>query len=222
MDLQRASKFIPTKNANYDGIEAAGTSAGLDQVVIAAGPGLRLERAGLVHANGQRALARRLARRSRRASASPSSARRAPARRRCCASSARRCAPAKATCASAASIRGSSAPARCASSRARIGVVHQSPPIPPRLRVVTAVLAGRLGRWSTWQSLASLLLPRDAAGARDALAAPRPRRARLRSLRPALGRPAAARRHRPRALPAARASSWPTSRCRRSTRRSPT
>ena len=29
MDLQRASKFIPTKNANYDGIEAAARSAGL-------------------------------------------------------------------------------------------------------------------------------------------------------------------------------------------------
>ena len=54
--------------------------------------------------------------------------------------------------------------------RARIGVVHQSPPIPPRLRVVTAVLAGRLGRWPAWRSLASLLLPRDAAGAREALA----------------------------------------------------
>ncbi|MEO8523663.1 MAG: ATP-binding cassette domain-containing protein [Caldimonas sp.] len=54
--------------------------------------------------------------------------------------------------------------------RARIGVVHQSPPIPPRLRVVTAVLAGRLGRWSTWKALASLLVPGDAAGAREALA----------------------------------------------------
>ena len=54
--------------------------------------------------------------------------------------------------------------------RARIGVVHQSPPIPPRLRVVTAVLAGRLGRWPAWRSLASLLVPRDAAGAREALA----------------------------------------------------
>ena len=32
--------------------------------------------------------------------------------------------------------------------RARIGVVHQAPPIPPRQRVVTAVLAGRLGQWS--------------------------------------------------------------------------
>ena len=55
--------------------------------------------------------------------------------------------------------------------RARIGVVHQSPPIPPRLRVVTAVLAGRLGTWPAWKALASLLLPGDAAGARDALAA---------------------------------------------------
>jgi phosphonate transport system ATP-binding protein len=53
--------------------------------------------------------------------------------------------------------------------RARIGVVHQSPPIPPRLRVVTAVLAGRLGTWPTWKALASLLVPGDAAGARDAL-----------------------------------------------------
>ena len=54
--------------------------------------------------------------------------------------------------------------------RARIGVVHQAPPIPPRLRVVTAVLAGRLGRWSAAQALASLAWPRDAAGAGDALA----------------------------------------------------
>jgi phosphonate transport system substrate-binding protein len=29
MDLQRASKFIPTRNSNYDGIEAAARSAGL-------------------------------------------------------------------------------------------------------------------------------------------------------------------------------------------------
>ena len=53
--------------------------------------------------------------------------------------------------------------------RARIGVVHQSPPIPPRLRVVTAVLAGRLGTWPAWRSLASLFVPRDAAAARTAL-----------------------------------------------------
>ena len=54
--------------------------------------------------------------------------------------------------------------------RARVGVVHQSPPIPPRLRVVTAILAGRLGDWSTWKALASLVVPADAAGAREALA----------------------------------------------------
>jgi phosphonate transport system ATP-binding protein len=54
--------------------------------------------------------------------------------------------------------------------RGRIGVVHQAPPIPPRLRVVTAVLAGRLGGWSTGKALASLLYPVDIAGAREALA----------------------------------------------------
>src|SRR6476469_5289784 len=41
--------------------------------------------------------------------------------------------------------------------RARIGTVHQSPPIAPRLRVVTAVLAGRLGQWSALRALGSLL-----------------------------------------------------------------
>jgi len=54
--------------------------------------------------------------------------------------------------------------------RARVGVIHQSPPIPPRLRVVTAILAGRLGRWPTWKSLLSLLYPVDIAGAQAALA----------------------------------------------------
>ena len=54
--------------------------------------------------------------------------------------------------------------------RARIGVVHQAPPIAPRLRVVTAVLAGRLGTWSTGQALRSLIRPRDLAGAHEALA----------------------------------------------------
>jgi len=54
--------------------------------------------------------------------------------------------------------------------RARVGFVHQAPPIPPRLRVVTAVLAGRLGQWSLARALRSWLLPGDAAGARDALA----------------------------------------------------
>ena len=54
--------------------------------------------------------------------------------------------------------------------RARIGVIHQSPPIPPRLRVVTAILAGRLGQWPLWKALLSLLYPADIAGARAALA----------------------------------------------------
>ncbi|MFN4341589.1 MAG: phosphonate ABC transporter ATP-binding protein [Azonexus sp.] len=53
--------------------------------------------------------------------------------------------------------------------RARIGTVHQLPPIPGRQRVVTAVLAGRLGQWPAWQALASLLYPRDLPGARAAL-----------------------------------------------------
>ena len=32
--------------------------------------------------------------------------------------------------------------------RRAIGLIHQAPPLPPRQRVVTAVLAGRLGQWS--------------------------------------------------------------------------
>ncbi|BEP40664.1 phosphonate ABC transporter ATP-binding protein [Variovorax sp. V15] len=54
--------------------------------------------------------------------------------------------------------------------RASIGTVHQSPPIAPRLRVVTAVLAGRLGEWSTLRALGSLLHPSDITGAHEALA----------------------------------------------------
>jgi len=53
--------------------------------------------------------------------------------------------------------------------RARIGTVHQAPPIPGRQRVVTAVLAGRLGQWPLWKALASLLYPQDVAGAQTAL-----------------------------------------------------
>jgi len=54
--------------------------------------------------------------------------------------------------------------------RARIGTVHQAPPIPARQRVVTSVLAGKLGQWPAWKSFASLLYPLDATGARAALA----------------------------------------------------
>ena len=54
--------------------------------------------------------------------------------------------------------------------RSRIGTVHQSPPIAPRLRVVTAVLSGRLGQWSTLHALRSLLHPSDIEGAHEVLA----------------------------------------------------
>ena len=54
--------------------------------------------------------------------------------------------------------------------RARIGMIHQAPPIPLRLRVVTAVLAGRLGAWSLRRGLASLVYPADIVGAREVLA----------------------------------------------------
>ncbi len=54
--------------------------------------------------------------------------------------------------------------------RSRIGTVHQAPPIPPRQRVVTAVLAGRLGQWSMARALASLVYPADPEGARRELA----------------------------------------------------
>lgn len=54
--------------------------------------------------------------------------------------------------------------------RSRIGMVHQTPPIPPRQRAVTAVLAGRLGQWPMWKSLASLVYPADIEGARQMLA----------------------------------------------------
>lgn len=53
--------------------------------------------------------------------------------------------------------------------RARIGMVHQAPPIPLRQRVVTAVLGGRLGSWPLWKVLASLAYPADVAGARTML-----------------------------------------------------
>ncbi|MCV6341491.1 ATP-binding cassette domain-containing protein, partial [Pseudomonas aeruginosa] len=43
------------------------------------------------------------------------------------------------------------------------------PPLPPRQRVASAVLAGRLGQWPLWKSLASLVYPLDRAGAHDAL-----------------------------------------------------
>jgi phosphonate transport system ATP-binding protein len=54
--------------------------------------------------------------------------------------------------------------------RSRIATVHQSPPIAPRLRVVTAVLSGRLGQWSLPRALASIFHPFDLPGAHAVLA----------------------------------------------------
>jgi phosphonate transport system ATP-binding protein len=54
--------------------------------------------------------------------------------------------------------------------RRRVFLAPQAPPLPPRQRVVHAVLAGRLPRWSVWQALGSLIYPRDAALAHEVLA----------------------------------------------------
>ena len=54
--------------------------------------------------------------------------------------------------------------------RARIGLIHQAPPLPPRQRVVTTVLAGKLGQWGLGKSLLNLLHPVDIPGARAVLA----------------------------------------------------
>ncbi|WP_405120127.1 phosphonate ABC transporter ATP-binding protein [Pseudomonas leptonychotis] len=54
--------------------------------------------------------------------------------------------------------------------RARIGLVHQAPPLPARQRVITAVLAGKLGQWHLAKSLLNLLHPLDIPGARRELA----------------------------------------------------
>jgi len=53
--------------------------------------------------------------------------------------------------------------------RARLFLAPQTPPLPPRQRVVTAVLAGRLPAWSLATSLRSLFYPADIPGAHAAL-----------------------------------------------------
>jgi phosphonate transport system ATP-binding protein len=53
--------------------------------------------------------------------------------------------------------------------RGRLVLVPQVPPLPPRQRVVTAVLAGRLPAWSLWTSLRSLFYPVDIPAADAAL-----------------------------------------------------
>jgi len=54
--------------------------------------------------------------------------------------------------------------------RKRIFLAPQLPPLPPRQRVVHAVLAGRLPYWSTWRALKSLIYPAEAPLAQAALA----------------------------------------------------
>src|SRR5262245_19464169 len=54
--------------------------------------------------------------------------------------------------------------------RKRIFLAPQLPPLPPRQRVVHAVLAGRLPQWSTWRALKSLIYPVEAPLAQEALA----------------------------------------------------
>lgn len=53
--------------------------------------------------------------------------------------------------------------------RGRLILVPQVPPLPPRQRVVTAVLAGRLPAWSLWTALRSLFYPVDIPAADAAL-----------------------------------------------------
>ncbi|MEO5702079.1 MAG: ATP-binding cassette domain-containing protein [Casimicrobiaceae bacterium] len=45
--------------------------------------------------------------------------------------------------------------------RRQLFLAPQVPPLPPRQRVVHAVLAGRLPQWTLWQALGSLVAPRD-------------------------------------------------------------
>ncbi|MES2315864.1 MAG: ATP-binding cassette domain-containing protein [Pseudomonadota bacterium] len=54
--------------------------------------------------------------------------------------------------------------------RARLFLAPQTPPLPPRQRVVNAVLAARLPHWSFWQALSSLIKPSAPDAAHDALA----------------------------------------------------
>jgi phosphonate transport system ATP-binding protein len=62
------------------------------------------------------------------------------------------------------------APAALKALRGALFLAPQVPPLPPRQRVVTAVLAGRLPQWGLWTSLKSLFYPIDIAAAHEALA----------------------------------------------------
>jgi phosphonate transport system ATP-binding protein len=53
--------------------------------------------------------------------------------------------------------------------RRRLFLAPQTPPLPPRQRVITAVMAGRLPDWSLWRALGNLIKPGEAQSAFDAL-----------------------------------------------------
>ena len=53
--------------------------------------------------------------------------------------------------------------------RSSLFLTPQQPPLPPRQRVITAVLAGCLPQWSLWKALSSLFHPKDSALAYSAL-----------------------------------------------------
>ena len=53
--------------------------------------------------------------------------------------------------------------------RARLFLAPQTPPLPPRQRVVSAVLAARLPQWTLWQAFTSLIKPSDPDAAYEAL-----------------------------------------------------
>ncbi|MES2830931.1 MAG: ATP-binding cassette domain-containing protein [Pseudomonadota bacterium] len=53
--------------------------------------------------------------------------------------------------------------------RAQLFLAPQTPPLPPRQRVISAVLAGRLPYWGLWRALVSLIRPSETQRAFDAL-----------------------------------------------------
>lgn len=53
--------------------------------------------------------------------------------------------------------------------RSSLFLTPQHPPLPPRQRVITSVLAGCLPQWSLWKALCSILYPKDSALAYAAL-----------------------------------------------------
>jgi phosphonate transport system ATP-binding protein len=130
---------------------------------------LQLTRVNLTHTNGVHAL-HSVDLHIGASEQSPSSARPVRVNRACSICWAPPCNRAAASCKSSVNARGSCLPRQRQRLRARIGLVHQSPPLPPRQRVVTAVLAGKIGQWGLGKSLMNLLHPQDIAGARAALA----------------------------------------------------